>query len=278
MHDIMAGTDQENSYVDIGCMLAGFAGGSAHRAVILPCRQAQDTLYPGRQARRLVCIMAVMDQKNSYVVIGGMIGWFCWWLCTSRCASFPVLQGQDALCLPGRQHPCHGAEAFSMVADAPVMLVFPSIVAGPCLSASWSVWPRSSSCRQWHGYCWYAGYDAFALCSLRRQARGVSTGAVCGHDNGHACRGSTTGVAVQTVLAVWRWTSLCCRSDKFQLLVLKAGMRGRVHRDTVPIIRCTVRSYRQRHVRCTGVRTTTTITTTTTTTTTTTIQSGEAPF
>ena len=26
-------------------------------------------------------------------------------------------------------------------------------------------------------------------------------------------------VAVQTVLTVWRWTSLCCRSDKFQLLV-----------------------------------------------------------
>ena len=39
--------------------------------------------------------------------------------------------------------------------------------------------PRSSSFSQWHGYCWYAGCDAFALCSLRRrQARGVSTGAV----------------------------------------------------------------------------------------------------
>ena len=72
---------------------------------------------------------------------------------------------------------------------------FPSIVADPCLSASWSVWPRSSSSfRQWYGCCWYSGYDAFALCSLRRrQARGVSTGAVRGHDYGHACRGSTTG-------------------------------------------------------------------------------------
>ena len=38
---------------------------------------------------------------------------------------------------------------------------------------------RSSSCWQWHGCCWFAGNDAFALCSLRRrQARGVSTGAV----------------------------------------------------------------------------------------------------
>ena len=39
--------------------------------------------------------------------------------------------------------------------------------------------PRSSSFSQWHGYCWYAGCDAFVLCSLRRrQARAVSTGAV----------------------------------------------------------------------------------------------------
>ena len=38
---------------------------------------------------------------------------------------------------------------------------------------------RSSSFSQWHGSCWFAGCDAFALCSLRRrQARGVSTGAV----------------------------------------------------------------------------------------------------
>ena len=50
--------------------------------------------------------------------------------------------------------------------------------------------------------------------------------AVCGHDYGHACRGSTTGVAVRTVLTVWRWTSLCCRSDNFQLSVLTAGMWG----------------------------------------------------
>ena len=42
-----------------------------------------------------------------------------------------------------------------------------------------SIW--TSRLRQWHDYCWYAGYDAFALCSLRRrQARGVSTGAVRG--------------------------------------------------------------------------------------------------
>ena len=37
---------------------------------------------------------------------------------------------------------------------------------------------RSSSCWQWHGVCRFAGYDDFALCSLRRQARGVFTGAI----------------------------------------------------------------------------------------------------
>ena len=148
------------------------------------------------------CILAGMDQKDWRVF---------------QVVNIPVLAQ--------RLFPW-SRRALDKVADAPVVLVFPSIVAGPCLSGSWSVWPRSSSFRQWHGYCWYAGYDAFALCSLgRRQARGVSTGAVCGHDYGHACRGSTTGVAVQTVLTVWRWTSLCCRSDKFQLLVLTDGMR-----------------------------------------------------
>ena len=52
-------------------------------------------------------------------------------------------------------------------------------------------------------------------------------------------------VAVQTVLTVWRWTSLCCRSDKFQLLVdflgpcAQAQGRGsHVHRDMTPSIRC----------------------------------------
>ena len=35
-------------------------------------------------------IMAVLDQKYSYVDIGGMLGWFCLCLCTLRCVSFLV--------------------------------------------------------------------------------------------------------------------------------------------------------------------------------------------
>ena len=56
------------------------------------------------------------------------------------------------------------------------------------------------------------------------------------------CRGRCPGAVHRR----W-WTSLWCRSDKFQLSVLTAGMRGRlhgyragsrVHRDTAPTIRC----------------------------------------
>ena len=85
--------------------LAGFAGDSAHRAVLLSLSSGQDALHLGRYG----------------------------------------LEG--LACLPGRQHPCPGAEAFShgpdvlwtKVADAPVVLVFPSICGRPLLSASWSV-------------------------------------------------------------------------------------------------------------------------------------------
>ena len=59
-------------------------------------------------------------------------------------------------------------------------------------------------------------------------------------------------LAVDVLVVQLRRSSLCCRSDKFQLLVLTAGMRGwlfwalahryragsRVHRDTAPILRC----------------------------------------
>ena len=77
--------------------------------------------------------------------------------------------------------------------------------------------PLSSSFSQMHGYCWYAGCDAFVLCSLRRrQARAVSTGAVA------ACFAC--------------WAEGC-----FFLKVLHIRCRtgGRVHRDTAPIISCT---------------------------------------
>ena len=80
--------------------------------------------------------------------------------------------------------------------------------------------PRSSSFSQWHGYCWYAGCDAFALCSLRRRR------------------------PVQSPQVQWL--------RQFQLLALPAGMRRRlfvalcigtgrgshVHRDMTSIIRC----------------------------------------
>ena len=59
-------------------------------------------------------------------------------------------------------------------------------------------------------------------------------------------------LAVDVPVVQLQRSSLCCRRDKFQLLVLTAGMRGclfralytgtgpgsRVHRDTAPIIRC----------------------------------------
>ena len=60
------------------------------------------------------------------------------------------------------------------------------------------------------------------------------------------------------VAALWLGESF------FKGPVHKYTAGGRVHRDTAPIIRCTVRSYRQRFVRSTQVRTTTTTTTTTT--------------
>ena len=106
---------------------------------------------------------------------------------------------------------------------------------------------RSSSCWQWHGFCPFAGYDDFALCSLRRrQARGVFTGAFA----------ATVPAAC---FASWDvgWT--------FWGPVHRHRAGGRVHRDMTPIIRCIRAVVSTKTLLLHLVRTTTTTTTTTTT-------------
>ena len=143
-------------------------------------------VFPSVVVRRdMLGIMAGTYQKDSYTLlvdIGGM-------LCTSHCVSFPVVRPKMPCILAGMDQkdlrvfkvvniPVVAQRLFPWSRRArgqggrcPVMLVFPSM-ADPCLSASWSVWmwPRSSLFRQWHDCYWCAGYDAFALCSLRLSA------------------------------------------------------------------------------------------------------------
>ena len=80
---------------------------------------------------------------------------------------------------------------------------------------------------------------------------------LCATDRCRVVR-SAENCVCPAVAALWLGESF------FKGPVHKYTAGGRVHRDTAPIIRCTVRSYRQRFVRSTRVRTTTTTTTTTT--------------
>ena len=137
--------------------LAGFAGDSAHRAVLLSlssgprCSVSWSAVPPlgvhhGRYGPE--------EQLRRY-------WWHVWLvlLVTLHIALcfFPCRQGQDALhlgrygseglaCLPGRQHPCPGAEAFPMVQTCsgqggwcPCCACVPFDCGRPLLSASWSV-------------------------------------------------------------------------------------------------------------------------------------------
>ena len=102
---------------------------------------------------------------------------------------------------------------------------------------------RSSSCWQWHGFCRFAGYDDFALCSLRRrQARGVFTGAFA----------ATVPAAC---FASWMWSRL------FWGHVHRHRAGGHVHRDMTPIIRCIRAVVSTKTLLLHLVRTTTTTTT-----------------
>ena len=104
MLDIMAGTDQKNSSVDIGCMLGGFAGDSAPRAVFLSLSSG-----PRCAASWLVWIRsAVMS-----VLPGGSVPV----VCNNRCFGSRSAEncGFSAVAVlqQGRPHPCLDAEAAS---------------------------------------------------------------------------------------------------------------------------------------------------------------------
>ena len=152
--------------------------------------------------------MSGMDQKNSYVVICGMFGWFA-----GDSANRAVLLALSSG--PRRVFQVVNIPVLAQdkVAVAPVMFVFPSIVAGPfcrlhgryawfdsgyifCVRFmvishiffvkvefwilrsilvfflhTWPMreWPRSSSVRQWHAIAGLLVKLHFVLCSLRRR-------------------------------------------------------------------------------------------------------------
>ena len=106
---------------------------------------------------------AGVDQKNSYVDTGGMLGWFCLRLCSSCCASslssgcflasieqkyWRVFQVVNIPVLAQRLFPW-SRRALDKVAVAPVMLVFPSIVARPWSLHRCSSWTRLWACLSW---------------------------------------------------------------------------------------------------------------------------------
>ena len=73
MPHIMAGMYQ----MDSSSLIVVYGSGSCK--VGFPCDNAPRSVFPSVDDRpKMLDIMAGTDQKNSFVVIGGMIGWCCW--------------------------------------------------------------------------------------------------------------------------------------------------------------------------------------------------------
>ena len=82
MLGIMAGLDQKDSYAVFpasGMYKAGIAGDIAPRAVLssLVGRPKMLRILVANPAARCAS-WPLWDQKNRFVVIDGMFGWFCW--------------------------------------------------------------------------------------------------------------------------------------------------------------------------------------------------------
>ena len=213
----MAGTYQKDIYA-----VAGFARPKMLRILV------------GRPAARCASWPLWTRRTVTSLLVACLAG-FAVTLHITLCF-FPCRQGQDALhlgrygseglaCLPGRQHPCPGAEAFTMVQTCsgqggrcPCYACVPFDCGRP-LFVGFMVGMAAvvvvSAVAWLLLVCWLR---CFALCRPVESSQVQFVDTIIG--------GSTTGVAVQTVHTDWRWTSLCCRSDKFQLSVLTAGIRG----------------------------------------------------